>query len=76
MCIIYFFNSREVAGRITLQNHVCTNQLKRQDEELKKQREEKEKLLEKGKSAEHDRKDDQTKLMEVESKVRSFVLGW
>ncbi|CAG9530581.1 unnamed protein product, partial [Cercopithifilaria johnstoni] len=51
-------------------NHVCTNQLKRQDEEMKRLREEKDDILQREKDLSDQIKEERRKAIEVESELK------
>ncbi|KAI1724536.1 rab-GTPase-TBC domain-containing protein [Ditylenchus destructor] len=61
---------RQKVMELETQNHVCTNQLRRQDEELKRIKEEKETILQAEKEVSDLLKGSQRKLMESESEMK------
>lgn len=60
---------RQKVMELETQNHVCTNQLKRQDEEMKRVREESEQLVKKRKELELELKDEKEKMANKDSEV-------
>lgn len=61
---------RQKVMELETQNHVCTNQLKRQDDEMKKLREELENLNKKKKDLESDLRNEKEKMMQKESELK------
>ncbi|VDD90561.1 unnamed protein product [Enterobius vermicularis] len=61
---------RQKVMELETQNHVCTNQLKRQDEELKRMREERDSVMQKEKEMVEVVKEERRKAMEAESELK------
>uniref|UniRef100_A0A915PRS1 CUE domain-containing protein n=1 Tax=Setaria digitata TaxID=48799 RepID=A0A915PRS1_9BILA len=61
---------RQKVMELETQNHVCTNQLKRQDEEMKRLREEKGNILQRQKELSDQIKEERRKAVEVESELK------
>ncbi|MFH4974768.1 hypothetical protein AB6A40_001477 [Gnathostoma spinigerum] len=61
---------RQKVMELETQNHVCTNQLKRQDEELKRIRNEQDASLEKEKALNHIIQEERRKAIEAESELK------
>uniref|UniRef100_A0A915DMZ5 Uncharacterized protein n=1 Tax=Ditylenchus dipsaci TaxID=166011 RepID=A0A915DMZ5_9BILA len=61
---------RQKVMELETQNHVCTNQLRRQDEELKRIKEEKDAIQQAEKEVSKLLKDEQRKLMEAQSEMK------
>ncbi|VDN07705.1 unnamed protein product [Thelazia callipaeda] len=61
---------RQKVMELETQNHVCTNQLKRQDEELKRLKEEKEQILQHEKELCDQIKEERRKAIEAESELQ------
>uniref|UniRef100_A0A914DA08 Rab-GAP TBC domain-containing protein n=1 Tax=Acrobeloides nanus TaxID=290746 RepID=A0A914DA08_9BILA len=61
---------RQKVMELETQNHVCTNQLKRQDDEMKRIKEEKEVLSQSEKEAVNHLKEEQRKLLEVQTDLK------
>uniref|UniRef100_A0A914WJC5 Rab-GAP TBC domain-containing protein n=2 Tax=Plectus sambesii TaxID=2011161 RepID=A0A914WJC5_9BILA len=61
---------RQKVMELETQNHVCTNQLKRQDQELKRMREEREGVLQKEKDVNNLLRDEQRKTIEALSQIK------
>uniref|UniRef100_A0A158R433 Ecotropic viral integration site 5 protein homolog n=1 Tax=Syphacia muris TaxID=451379 RepID=A0A158R433_9BILA len=61
---------RQKVMELETQNHVCTNQLKRQDEELKKMRDERDSVVQKEKEMVEVVKEERRKAMEAESELK------
>uniref|UniRef100_A0AC34R203 Uncharacterized protein n=1 Tax=Panagrolaimus sp. JU765 TaxID=591449 RepID=A0AC34R203_9BILA len=61
---------RQKVMELETQNHVCTNQLKRQDEEIKRIREEKDLAIEKENKATNLLKEEQRKLLEIQGEMK------
>uniref|UniRef100_A0A915AZB0 Rab-GAP TBC domain-containing protein n=1 Tax=Parascaris univalens TaxID=6257 RepID=A0A915AZB0_PARUN len=61
---------RQKVMELETQNHVCTNQLKRQDEELKRLREERDTSLQKEKEIKEQMRDERRKAIEAESELK------
>ncbi|KAL3989664.1 hypothetical protein ACH3XW_28580 [Acanthocheilonema viteae] len=61
---------RQKVMELETQNHVCTNQLKRQDEEMKRLREEKNDILQCQKELSDQIKEERRKAIEVESELK------
>ncbi|VDM43837.1 unnamed protein product [Toxocara canis] len=61
---------RQKVMELETQNHVCTNQLKRQDEELKRLRDERDAILQKEKEMSEQMRDERRKAIEAESELK------
>jgi len=61
---------RQKVMELETQNHVCTNQLKRQDDELKRVREEKEAMAKAEREVSNLLRDEQRKLLEAQSEMK------
>ncbi|VIO88462.1 cAMP-dependent protein kinase catalytic subunit, putative [Brugia malayi] len=61
---------RQKVMELETQNHVCTNQLKRQDEEMKRLRDEKGDILQRQKELSDQIKEERRKAVEVESELK------
>uniref|UniRef100_A0A0R3RW92 Ecotropic viral integration site 5 protein homolog n=1 Tax=Elaeophora elaphi TaxID=1147741 RepID=A0A0R3RW92_9BILA len=61
---------RQKVMELETQNHVCTNQLKRQDEEMKRLREEKSDILQRQKELTDQIKEERRKAVEIESELK------
>jgi hypothetical protein len=64
---------RQKVMELETQNHVCTNQIRRQDEEYKKLKDENERLLQRDREGAAHIRDEQIKKLEAETAVRASL---